>query len=172
MKRSYPQRGDNSPASKGPGGVIDKQFPVSGYENYSQCVEGLVNDLSLDCTSAENECATHFGGAETSSGAGKKTANRKTYPTMKTSKVIQVHSARKLAMEGIEYGQHLKSAEVEPEVPAWAETMIGGPPNLRSGSTNIRSAREKGDLMIRNYIMARQIGHRDDVNGNVEYNPD
>jgi hypothetical protein len=79
LKRTWDTRGDNSPPSKGPGGVIDKQFPISGYESYSQCVEGLVNDLSLDRTNAENECATHFGGAETSSDAGKKTAaaNRK-----------------------------------------------------------------------------------------------
>jgi hypothetical protein len=169
LKRSYNQRGDNSPASKGPGGVLDKQFPISGYENYSQCVEGMINDLSIDRSRAETECATHFGGAETSSDVGKKTANRKTYPTMKTSKTIQVHNAnrRDVLMDSIAIGQGAKAkdgSDIEPEVPAWSQTMIGGPPNLIKSSSHIKSAKEEKENAINNYIRFHETQHRDSIN--------
>ncbi len=172
LKRTYPETGSNSPRSteKSNTGKPDIKVPVSGYESYSQCVEGMINDLSVDRSRAETECATHFGGAETSSNAGKKTANRKT--AMKTSKTIQMHNAS-ANMEGIAYGRHLRSKDVEAEIeiPSWAAaTMIGGLPNLRSGS-RIRSAREQGDDMLYAYMQAREISHPDDVSGNVEYNP-
>jgi hypothetical protein len=116
LKRSYNQRGDNSPVSKGPGGVLDKQFPISGYETYSQCVEGMINDLSIDRSRAETECATHFGGAETSSDVGKKTAAAKRnhlLQTVKTSKTINTHNANRtdILMDSIKIGQSARAKD-------------------------------------------------------------
>ena len=169
LKRSYPQRGDNSPMStqKGNPGVLDKKYKLSNYSSVDDCVNGpngLVS-LGVDSDRAKTECNSYFSDGKMSD---KNTVSgNHLLQTVKTSKTINVHSAAN--NDWITYGQNARSkGDIEPEeVPAWAATMIGGPPNLiKSSSTNrIKSASEIGDNVLYNYMQARQISHRDDIKG-------
>jgi hypothetical protein len=55
---------DNNQNSKGPGGVPDKRYPISQYPSKQDCINGLVQNLSIDPDAAERECANQFIGGK------------------------------------------------------------------------------------------------------------
>jgi hypothetical protein len=176
LKRTYNQRGDNSPASseKSNPGVVDKKYNLSNYQTVSECASSL-ESLGVDSDRASLECNSYFDNGKMSD---KNTVSgNHLLQTVKTSKTLQVHNAANrtdIIMDSIKIGQSARAkdgSDIEPEVPAWAQTMIGGPPNLiKSSSTNrIKSASEQQKDQMYAYMRAKQITHRDDVNG-VPYN--
>jgi hypothetical protein len=172
LKRTYNQRGDNSPASseKSNPGVVDKKYDLSNYQTVSECASSL-ESLGVDADRATLECNSYFDNGKMSD---KNTVSgNHLLQTVKTSKTINVHSTAN--NDWITYGQNARSkdgSDIEPEeIPAWSMVQIGGPPNLiKSSSTNrIKSASEQQKDQMYAYMRARQISHPDDVN-DVPYN--
>jgi hypothetical protein len=134
---------DNSENSKEPGnsGVPDKQVPISEYEDLAGCTKRYT-DMGVSEGLARSQCESQL---------SKSKGGRKTYPTVKTSETFATSSG---------------SVSEEIEIPGWAQTMIGGPPNLlpSRNTSNIRSAKEDRDHEINMYIQARTISHPDSLN--------
>jgi hypothetical protein len=183
LKRTYNQRGDNSSMStqKGNPGIKDPKYDLSAYGSVDDCVNGpsgLVA-LGVDSSTALSECQSYFQ-IDASSDAGKKTAkhaNQETYYTSISAAGKHTSSGQKKVFESVKQTSrhinvHNASVEPEIEVPSWAETMIGGPPNLiKSGSTNrVKSASQQQKDQMYEYMRARQISHPDDDVNGVPYN--
>jgi hypothetical protein len=141
---------DNSTSSKGPGnpGVAkDKAYPDSSYGTDMQSCLDSLSSLNISPETAREECEKQYGGKGTVSG---KSGNKLLVTAKQTSMAIGVHSA---------------SVDPEIEIPAWSMTQIGGPPNLiKSNASNIKSASEQKEQAITNYMLMREISHKDGEN--------
>jgi hypothetical protein len=157
MKQAANGFQDNSQRSKDPSGsgVPDKTYPVSSYPDKQACISGLINDLNVDPSRAEEECSSQFG-----SGSGTKGSSWYTSASPKGNPVpatVHVGSGNMIAVRGAaiskeireQYGKELQNvmnASVSPtnevEVPAWAYGFHSEPPNLRNAisNTNLKGA--------------------------------
>jgi hypothetical protein len=132
LKRTYSQRGDNSPPSKEPGaeGVPDKYPDPSTYSSYSDCVDDLTSNYHVDSGVAANFCKSVNPDENQS---GPKTAVRKVnHGFGGGSSVIKTTIPQRGTVK-----------QASTEIPVWAKLMTGitHSENLDMGTaTNVRSA--------------------------------
>ncbi len=90
MKNAASDFQDNNQNSKDPSdsGVPDKKYPISQYATKQDCINDLVQNLSIDSQAAERECSNQFG-----PGSGTKGGNWYTSAAPKGNPVpVTVHS--------------------------------------------------------------------------------